>query len=189
MQLLALKLYEVAAAEGSSDSGIGALGVNLWNFIFQLVSFLILLWLLSRFVYKPIMKMLDERRERAAEIVETSDRVKREMAETEVRQKQILEEARVQAQKIIGQAQDVADKKRQDAEGEAQKAAEAILVKARAEISAERDQAIAQLRREFSDLAILAASKVVQQELSERRDLHGKLINDVLSSGINSGKN
>jgi F-type H+-transporting ATPase subunit b len=172
--------YAVLAAE-TKEAGIAALGINLWNFLFQLGSFLLFMWLMWRFVYRPLMRVLDERRERAAEIIESSDRIKREVAETEARQKQVLEDARRQAQEIIAQAQGVADKKRLDAEGEAKTAAENILSKARAEIGAERDQAIAQLRREFGELAILAAGKVIGEELKGRKELHGKIINDVLS--------
>ncbi|NWJ48231.1 MAG: F0F1 ATP synthase subunit B [Chloroflexi bacterium] len=176
------RLFSIIAAEQATDEGIGALGINLWNFIFQLVAFLLMLLLLWRFVYRPILKTLDERKLRAAEIVESSDRIKREVAETEARQKQVFEDARRQAQEIIAQAQAVADKKRAAAEGEAKVAAEAIITKARVEIASERDQAIAQLRREFSDLAIAAAGKVIGEELNTRKDLHGKVINDVLSS-------
>ncbi len=189
MQLSHNVLAAIMAAE-AAEEGIGSLGINLWNLIFQLLVFLILLFLLWRYAYRPLLKTLDERRERAAEIVESSDRIKREVAETEARQRQVLEEARREAQKIIAQAQAVADKKRQEAEGEARTAAEAIIAKARVEIGAERDQAIAQLRHEFGDLAILAAGKVLQQELGDHKELHSKLINDVLAgSKIGSNNN
>jgi F-type H+-transporting ATPase subunit b len=182
MQLSYQILASVVAAEAAKDEGIGALGINLSNFLWQLGSFLLMLFLLWRYVYRPVLKVLDERRERAAEIIENSDRIKRDLAETETRNRQVLEEARRQAQEIIAQAQSVSDKKRAEAEGEAKIAAEAILTRARAEIAAERDQAIAQLRKEFGDLAIQAASKIIQQELSSRKELHAQLINDVLAS-------
>jgi len=188
MQLSYNIVAAVLAAEG--EEGLGQLGVNPGNLIAQLIIFLLMLFLLWRFAYRPLLKTLDERRDRAAEIIESSDRIKREVVETEARQRQVLEEARREAQNIIAQAQAVADKKRQEAEGEAKIAAEAIITRARAEIGAERDQAIAQLRHEFGDLAILAAGKVLQQELSERKELHTKLINDVLAgSKIGSNSN
>jgi F-type H+-transporting ATPase subunit b len=90
------------------------------------------------------------------------------------------EEGRRQAQQIIAQSQEIARRIENDARVQAQRDADALIVRARTEIQLERDQAIADLRREFADITVAAAEKVINQSLD--RQAHRRLIDDVLSS-------
>jgi F-type H+-transporting ATPase subunit b len=150
--------------------------------LWQLLAFLILLFVFWRWVLPPLLKFLDERRQRAIEIVEGSDRIKRELAEAEERTRQAIAEASRRAQDIIAQANATSERIVSDAAAKAQAAGAVELEKARSQIAAERDAAITELRREFADLAILAATKVVRQELSVNPDLQRRLISDVLDN-------
>lgn len=176
------------AAE-SESSGIGALGISWFNLLWQGLAFLILLFVLNKYAYKPLLRAIDERRARAQEIVERSDQIKREALESETRTREIIGNAQREAQQIIANAtvrqqqivEETAARQRQVEEQE--------IAKARSQIAAERDQAITQLRREFADLAILAASKIVRRELSGSPQLQTDLINEVLSGqGPNGAK-
>jgi F-type H+-transporting ATPase subunit b len=187
MEIIGLKLTSVmltiAAAEGEGSSeGLAALGISLGKFLWQLLAFGILVFILARFALPSILKVLDERRARAAEIVEGSDRIKRELADTEARTRQIMADANKRAQEIVAQANATSDRIVNDAAAKAQAAQQLEIDKARSQIAAERDQAIAQLRREFADLAILAATRVVKEELTINPDLQRKLITDTLAN-------
>ena len=167
--------------EDSEPTGIGQLGISPINLIIQAIAFLLLMYLLYRFTYKPLLAVIDKRRALASEIVEANQKAKQDLSQAEERQKATLDEARRQAQDIINQAKAIQDRTVNEASEKARQSAEQIIEQARQQINLERDQAIAQLRREFADLAVLAATRVVKQELQSNSDLRNKLINETLS--------
>lgn len=171
--------FVLAAEAGGSIPD--QLGISLYNLIFQALGFAILLFVLWRFAYKPLLRILDERRARAQEIVEKSDQIKKDLSETEARTRAELEKARTEAQAIIAEARQTRDRIVNDAREAAAAAAAAENDRARAELASERDQAIAQLRRETADLAIAVATRVIGRELSTNKELQVQLINDVLA--------
>lgn len=183
MQLgfLVNSLYVLAQETTTSKSIPDQLGISLYNLIFQAIGFAILLAVLARFAYKPLLRILDERRDRAQEIVEKSDQIKKDLSETEARTRAELDKARTEAQAIIAEARQTRDRIVGEARDAAAAAAAAENERARAELAQERDQAIAQLRRETADLAIAAATRVIGRELSTNKDLQVQLINDVLT--------
>lgn len=161
--------------------GIGQLGISPLNLFYQAVAFVILMYLLFRFAYKPLLKIIDERRRLAVEIVDANQKAKTDLNQAEERTRATLDEARRQAQDIINQAKAIQDRTVNESAEKGRQAAEQIIVQARQQINLERDQAIAQLRREFADLAVLAASRVVRQELESSPELRAKLINETLA--------
>ena len=156
------------------------LGLNLTGLIVQFVNFGVLLFILWRFALPPVRRMLDERRRRIQESLEAADRMKVQAAETERMLEEQRAEGRRQAQEIIGQAQEIARRIEADAREQAQRETEALLARARTEIQLERDAAIGELRREFADVTVRAAEKVINQSLD--RQAHRRLIEDVLAS-------
>lgn len=156
------------------------LGLNLPGLIAQFVNFGILLFILWRFVLPPVQRMLDERRQRIQESLDAAERMRAQATETEKMLEEQREEGRRQAQQIIGQAQEIARRIEAEARAQAQQEAEALIARARTEIQLERDGAIAELRREFADITVAAAEKVINQSLD--RTAHKRLIDDVLAS-------
>ncbi len=160
---------------------MGELGINLPSLLAQLVNFGILLGILYLVAYKPIMKMLDERSNRIKESMEQTEVIKdkAEKAEEEIAEQ--LKEAGRQSQAVIDRGVRTGEEMRQKAQEEAKKEAEALLARARNEIRRERDGVIDDLRREFADLTILAAGKVIDRTLD--REAHRQLIDKVLEEG------
>ncbi len=156
------------------------LGLNLPGLIVQFVNFGILLFILWRFVLPPVQRVLDERRRRIEESLQAAERMRAQATETERMLEEQREEGRRQAQQIIGQAQEIARRIESEARAQAQTDADALVARARAEIQLERDSAIAHLRREFADVTVSAAEKVINQSLD--RQAHRRLIDDVLAS-------
>ncbi|MDB5080744.1 MAG: atpF [Chloroflexi bacterium] len=180
-QLMYILAAETAPAGQASPSIPDQLGISLYNLVFQAFGFAILLFILWRFAYGPLLRILDERRARAQEIVEKSDQIKRDLSETEARTRGELDKARTEAQAIIAEARQTRDRIVNEARDAAATAAAAETERARTEIVAERELAIAQLRRETADLAIAAATRVIGRELSTNKELQLQLINDVLA--------
>ena len=159
--------------------GITDIGINLPVLLAQVINFSVLLVLLRLFAYKPILKMLDERRERIREGLSAADR-SRDQAEAANRDAAAqIETARREGQQIVANAQTASQRLQEEGRAQAQVQQEAMLERARGEIQLERDNAIAELRREFADLTIAAAEKVIGQSLD--RAAHQRLIEQALA--------
>jgi len=184
---VAFAMLPVPTTLAAESEGIGALGINWINLLWQLLAFVILIYLLNRFGYKPLLKVIDERRARAQEIVDKSDQIKKEALESEQRTREIINGAQREAQQIIALATTRQQQIVEDTSAKQRKVEEQEIAKARAQIAAERDQAIDQLRREFSGLAITAASRIVRRELDINPQLQTEIINDTLNSSLNNG--
>ncbi len=158
--------------------GLADLGFNLSTLVAQVVNFVILFGLLYLVAYKPVTRMLDQRAQKIKDSLEQAEatREKATHAEEEIRKR--LEEASREGQERIARALRAGEETKQKAQQEARQEAEALLVRARADIQRERDDAIQRLRQEFGDLTILAAQKVIKRALD--KETHRQLIEEVL---------
>ncbi len=170
----------------AEDSGIGALGINLPSLIAQLINFTLLLLILGWAFKRFLFPLLDERRKRIREGLDAADESKRKLAETETATAAEMEKARREGQGLIGQAQQMSARIQEEAREAARAEAETLLERARSEIQLERDAAIADLRREFADLTITAAERVIRRSLD--RKAHRELIEEVLAEAPQGGE-
>jgi F-type H+-transporting ATPase subunit b len=155
-----------------------AFGVDLFKLGFQIVNFLLLLWLLRRFAYKPVLGMLDERRRRIARGLEDAEAAERDRELASAEREAAVAEARKEAQAMIARATKIAEDSRAEIVAEAKAEAEKLVQRAREEIIGEKEKAMAELRSTVADLALSAAGKLVQSEMSgatQRRLVEGFL--------------
>ena len=162
------------------------LGINLGSLVAFIINFIILLVLLRLVAYRPIIRMLDQRSARIKESMEQAEHIKQESARAEEMVKAQIEAGRKEGQAIIAQASQIAERVKEEARAEARGEAETLIAKARMEIEREREESINQLRKEFVDLAILAAEKVINESLD--RKAHQRLIEEVLEESTGSKK-
>jgi F-type H+-transporting ATPase subunit b len=154
------------------------LGISWQGLLMQVINFVLLFALLYFIAYKPMRRMLGERSNRIKESMEQAEQIKEQMAKTEEQVKEQLEAARREGQDILTQAAQMGDRLKEEARGEARQETEVIVARARAEIEREREEAIDEVKRQFVDLAIIAAEKVVNESLDRER--HRRLIEEVL---------
>jgi len=161
------------------------LGFHLPSLFVYLVNFVILLGILYAVGYKPILKMLDQRSDGIRESVETVERVRQEAAAQQQDMEKRLGEGRQEGQALLAQAREMADKYRDEEKEKARQAAEAFVVRAKDDIQRERDEEINLVRRQFSELAILAAERVIERSLDEsaHRDIIEKVLEESSSAG------
>lgn len=164
---------------------IEALGINLPQLIAQVANFFVLLLILRFTLYKPVLRLLDERRQRIAEGLNAAELARQEAAQAQANIQEQLEAARREGQRLIAEAQEIANRIQSEAREAAARDRETALARARAEIELERDRAIAELRAAFADLTIAAAERVIGQALD--RQAHQRLIEDVLAQAPFSG--
>ena len=176
-----LPVLQTAPAESSGgiSSAFNALGINLPVLIAFCLNFLLLLLILRAFLYNPVLKMLDERRRRIEEGLNAADRAAQEAHDAEQRVQAEIRQAQIQGQEIVANAQQIAQRIQEDARRQAESDAAAFRERAQADMRSALDSARAELRREFADLTILAAGKVINQSLDKQQ--HVALINDVLA--------
>ena len=158
--------------------GLASLGINLPTLVAQIINFAILLGLMYLVAYKPIMRMLDERSRKIKESMEQTEYIKEQAAQAEEESKKRIEEVAKEGQEIIARAVRTGGEVKREAQQEARQEAESLITRARMEIQRERDDAIDELRKEFADLTILAAGKVIDRSLD--RQAHRQLIDKVL---------
>jgi F-type H+-transporting ATPase subunit b len=154
------------------------LGIDPQVFISQIIAFLILFGLLSVVAYKPLLKMLDNRANKVKESMEMAESVKQQSMNAENEVKKQLVAASQKGQELIAAATATSDEIRAKAQELARKDAEALISRAREAINSERDTAIDEIRKEFSDLTILAAGKVIGETLDKKS--HKELIDKIL---------
>jgi F-type H+-transporting ATPase subunit b len=166
---------------------MGALGINLPLLVSFTISFVILFALLRLFLYKPVMKMLDDRAKRIKESMEQAEATKAEYSHAEEEVKKLIGKAREDGQALVSQASQIGEKLKEEAKEGARKEAQVIVDRTRAELEEERDRIIDDLRREFVDISISAAEKVIKETLDKER--HRKLIEEALKESATFREN
>ena len=135
-------------------------------FFSQVLSFIIVAFLLLKFAYKPILAVLEQRRQQIAQAHLNAEKIKQQLAEAEQRHAEILAKANAEAQKMIEEARSsashLADRKQQ----EAITAAEQILAKAREASAIEHERTMTQLKRELGRLVVETTAKVTGKVLT-----------------------
>ena len=158
--------------------GLAGLGINLPTLVAQIINFAILLGLMYLVAYKPLMRMFDERSRKIRESMEQTELIREQAARAEEEAERRIEAAAKEGQEIVGRATRTGEGVRQEAEQKARQEAEAFITRARVEIQRERDNAVDELRKEFTDLTILAAGKVIDRSLD--KEAHRQIIDKVL---------
>jgi F-type H+-transporting ATPase subunit b len=161
------------------DKAVEALGINLPQLIAQVANFFVLLVLLRLTLYKPILGMLDERKQKIAEGLNAAEIARAEASQAQANIQAQLDQARREGQEIVGNAQAIATRIQTEAREQSARDREAALERARTEIQLERDRAIADLRGQFADITVTAASRVIGQSLD--RQAHQRIIDETLA--------
>jgi len=167
--------------------GFASLGINLPLLVVFIINFVILFALLGIFLYKPVLKKLDERSSKIKESMEQAEATKEEYARAEKEVKTLISKAREEGQALISQATEIGERLKEEARRGARKEAQAIIDKTRAELEGERDKAIDDLRQEFVDISVMAAEKVINETLDKKR--HRRLIEEALEESATFREN
>lgn len=137
------------------------LGIDWKLLLAQGVNFLVILFVLSKFVYRPLVKFLDARRERIEQSLKEAQRIETELKAMEVKRAEVEREARAEGQNILKRAEVEAERQRQETLVRVRAEAEKVVADARAKFSAEQDEAMQNMRREAARLVVAAVTKVV----------------------------
>jgi len=166
-----------AAAEHAESPNVFAFT---WNVSFWTVLiFLVLLSVLIKFAFPPILGYANAREKRIQDTLDETRRQQEEAARLLEEQRKQLAQARNDAQQIIAEGKSAAEKVRQDLLNRAREEQEEIIARAKADIEAERARAVESVRREAVEVALAAASRLIEQRLDQEADR--RLVNEYLA--------
>jgi F-type H+-transporting ATPase subunit b len=159
-----------AAEAASGGSPLAALGVDLKSFIFQIITFILVLVLLKRFAFKPISQKLAERRKTIDDGVRMGLRMEKEKAKLDEEVAKTLRAARHEADQIIAAAHKDAREVIRDAEKAAQRKVDAMLADADERISEDAAQSRKKLEKDLVGLVSEATETIVGEKVDAKRD-------------------
>ena len=145
------------------------LEIDIGTVIFSIVTFALLALLLRLFLYKPVLAMLDKRRQAVNEALDQAERTRVEAEKADERLQEKLNATRLEADRIISEARSRAEENTAALLKQAKEDAERISAQAVADIALERERALAELREQTADLALLAAEKALTSTLTEEQ--------------------
>lgn len=149
-------------------------GLMIWT----IVSFLITMFVLKRYAFGPVQKMIDARRDRIRQAIEEADRAREEARNLLEEHRKLIGEARSQADEILTEARRVADAQRERVREETEADRERRLDETRRQIEQATQQALGQIRDEVGKLSLLAAEKITRKSLTG--DDQQRLIDEAL---------
>ena len=142
------------------------LGIQWPKLIAQAINFAIVMFVLWKWAYKPVLKMLELRREKVAESITNADKIKVELAATEAKRLEVLNQANDQANKLIEEARAAAARVQAQETQRAVAAAEQIVAKAREATTQDHARMLIELKREVGRLVVQTAAAVTGKVLT-----------------------
>jgi F-type H+-transporting ATPase subunit b len=136
-------------------------GVTWPKFIAQVILFLLVYWVLNKYAFGPVLKMLTERRRRIEEGQHNAERIKKQLADAELRYQEVLRKANEDATRLLEEARTSSDAISQKQLQQAIKDAEGIIAKAHDTIVQERNKMVSEVKKEMVDLVVKTTAKVV----------------------------
>jgi F-type H+-transporting ATPase subunit b len=158
------------------DLLIPKLGLFFWSFVI----FVILVILLRRFAWKPILEALNKREQGIQDAIDEAKKAREEMANLKAENEDLLRRARAERDAMLKEARDMAAKIKSEAHTDAQTEASRMVEKAREDIRAEKMQALTEVKNQVAKLSIEIAEKVLRQELKDPK-AQGEVVDKLVS--------
>ncbi len=145
----------------------------------MVIIFGIVLYILGKFAWKPILNALKDREESISEALSSADKARREVEGLKADNEKVIAEARKEKDVILKEAKEVKDKMLAEAKEQAAKEGQKIIEAARQQIEAEKKAAISEMKLQVTELSVLVAEKVIKNELKDKK-AQEEIVNDLL---------
>jgi F-type H+-transporting ATPase subunit b len=176
-----LLLASQMESSGGPEGIVTTFGVNWPHLLAQVISFSIVCLILYRFAYRPILKMLEERRQQIGQGMANAEQIKTELAKTEAQRQEVMAQASVEANKFIEEARIAASRLQEQESQKAIFAAEQIIARAREAAALDHARMLAELKREVGRLVVQATSAVLGKVLTpeDQKRLSEEAVNEI----------
>ncbi len=168
IQQVAEVAQEVAYTTEASG-GLGTLGINFKIFLAQLLNFTIVLVVMWKFAYKPIVKLLEERQEKIERGVKQAEDVEKRVQELEHEQKEVIATAKSEAAKILDEARVIAEDRKKDLLAKAKEEVKGVVAQGKVQLETQKEQMIQEAREEIAAIAVEAARKILEDGVDEKK--------------------
>jgi len=166
--------------EPQSTNVLTTLGINGWQFLAQLVNFSIVLFVMWKWVYTPLLKLMDARAKEIADGLTNAKKAEQRLADASDEKERLLKEARAEAHVLLEDVKAKAEGVRQEKLKIAMTEIEKHIADAKVQIKGERDVAAASLKREVAGLVVAATGKVAaSMDEKQRKELAAKAVEDL----------
>ena len=149
----------------------------------QLVNFGLVLLVLWRFAYRPIVNMLEARSEKIEKSVKQAEEIEARMNASEVERDEMMKQARLTAQEVAKKAQEDAEARTKAMGEKARAEVEKIVVQGKAQLASEREEMLSQVRKEVAQMAILAAEKILGETIDKKKS-EALAVNTLKEAGL-----
>ncbi|MCG1035001.1 F0F1 ATP synthase subunit B [Polaribacter sargassicola] len=139
-------------------------------FAMQIVILIILLFLMKKFAWKPILNSLEERETGIEDALLAAENAKKEMQNLQADNERLIKEARAERDAMMKEARDIRDNMIAEAKEDAKEVTASLIEKAQASIAQEKQAALAELKKNVAELSIGIAESVIKKELSSKQD-------------------
>lgn len=172
----------IFGAEDTQAEGIAALGLDPRAFLVQLATFLLVFYVLKRFVFGRVVKVLEDRQKTIAEGIELTSRMQTEKQLLEEESASTRKKARVEADKILADSHEQAGAMLKEAEEAAQRKIDALLADAHKKIEEDTERARRELEKDIAELIIQATEVVAKEKIDAKKDA------DLISRALGASK-
>jgi F-type H+-transporting ATPase subunit b len=148
-------------------------------FFWQIAILIVLIFLLKKFAWKPILDSLNSREEGIKDALDSADKARKEMQNLNADNEKLLQEARLQRDSMLKEARELKERIVTEASSEAQEKADKIVAQAQVTIQNEKNAALADIKNQVAELSIQIAEKVIRKELSNSEQQY-RLVEDML---------
>ena len=137
-------------------------------FIWTIITFLVLLWLLAKFAWKPLLALLEKREETIRNSLKDAEKAREELEASNKKTEELMAEAREEVQGIILAGRAVAEKLQDDLVKKAKEKADILIAESKRQIQSEKDEALSEIKSEVVTLSLEIASKLIEKNLSDK---------------------
>jgi F-type H+-transporting ATPase subunit b len=170
--IIIMNMYLASSGSELINPGIGLV-------FWMLITFLILLFLLKKFAWGPILGAVTSREESIRNALESAENARKEMQNLQADNDKLLKEARAEREAMLKEAREIKDKLIADSKEQAKVEGDKIVLQAQAAIESEKKAAMADIKSQVAELSVAIAEKVIKQELSNK-DKQLKLVDELL---------
>lgn len=161
---------ETAHEVTSDPSIVDTLGLNLKLFIAQLINFAVVLFILWRWVFKPITNALQKRTEKIENSLKTAEATEQQKQDFEKWKGEQIQLAKIEAGEILGRAKEEADALKNSMLIETKHDQDAVIEKTKKQLEVEKQQVLNSIREEAADLVVSATEQILKEKLTETKD-------------------
>jgi F-type H+-transporting ATPase subunit b len=160
---------QLAVEATEAVGGIGTLGINLKIFLAQLFNFAIVLLVLWKWAYKPIVKILEERQEKIEKSVRQAGEIEKRVVEIEREQQTVMTAAKSEAAAMLEDVRVAADDRKKVLLEKAKEDVQAVVAQGKVQLQAQKEQMVRDAREEIAKIAVEAARKILLESVDEKK--------------------